>query len=369
MAAELSCCRPIERRLNMAETNNCMVEADKLTAFCEEVFTAAGVPNKEAGIISRSLVDANLIGLGSHGVSRVTDYLARLDEGLINRKTDIRVISETAGTALLDAGNGWGQVASERAVKIAIQKAREVGVAWVGVSNSNHNGTAAYWTKKLAEAGMVGMSATNGSPVMAPFGGQEASLGTNPISIAVPSRSGHPVVLDMATSAQARGKILIAAKNGEPIPEGWALNKFGQPTTDAQEAFEGTILPMAGPKGSGLAMMIDILAGVLTGGNFGAHMPRMYEDSQPQRLGHFFMAVDIAAMMPLENFLERMDTRERETRESAPAAGFKNVLMPGDIEAEKARTNLLKGVELSRAIHDELLKTARRYGVMTALSH
>jgi LDH2 family malate/lactate/ureidoglycolate dehydrogenase len=185
--------------------------------------------------------------------------------------------------------------------------------------------------------------------------------------MAVPSSTGRPVVLDMATSAQARGKILVAAKNGDPIPEGWALDKDGNPTTDAQAAWDGILLPMAGPKGSGLAIMIDVLAGVLSGASFGATMPRMYADPEPQRLGHFFLAVDVGALMPLEEFRQRMSVRERETREGAPAPGFETVLMPGDLEAGKTARQLAEGILISPAIHDELRATARRYGVTRPL--
>lgn len=340
-----------------------VVRPDQLTAFCEELFVAAGVPRPEAVIVAASLVDANLIGLDSHGVSRVADYLGRLDKGLIEPQTRLEIVSEAAGTALIDAHNGWGQVASQRAVELAIAKARKVGVAWIGVRNSNHNGTARFWTSKIADAGMVALSGTNGSPVMAPFGGLDESLGTNPISVAAPSSGDVPVVLDMATSAQARGKILLAAKNDEPIPEGWALTKDGYPTTDPHEAWEGILLPAAGPKGSGLAMMVDILSGVLTGANFGATMPRMYADPAPQLLGHFFVALDVEAFMPLEEFRRRMGDREQQTRGSRAVPGSEAVFMPGDLEAAKHHMQSRDGISISKAVHDELIALAGHVGV------
>ncbi|TQM13385.1 Ldh family oxidoreductase [Pseudonocardia kunmingensis] len=352
----------------MKDQKSVTVDPYRLEEFCSRVLVAAGLPQTEAVVVAESLVAADLCGVGSHGVSRISDYLGRLDDGLIERRTRLEIVSETSTTALLDAGNGWGQVASARAVELAIGKAREHGSAWVGVRNSNHNGTGRYWVSRIAEAGMVGIAATNGSPVMAPFGSREPSLGTNPIAMGAPTRSGAPVVLDMATSSQARGKILLAAKNGEPIPEGWALTADGAPTTDAKQAWDGVLLPMAGPKGSGLAMMIDVLAGVLTGARFGAHMPRMYADPEPQRLGHFFAAVDIAAMTPMEEFLDRMHMREHETRDSAPAEGFTEVLMPGDVENRRASHRASAGIRLSPAIHEELLTTARRYGVHQMLA-
>jgi LDH2 family malate/lactate/ureidoglycolate dehydrogenase len=230
-----------------------------LRAFCEEVFAAAGLPEQDAEVIADSLVHANLTGVHSHGVSKVNDYLTRLDKNLVTKETNISVVRESATTALLDAGNGWGQIVSQKAVEMAVEKAKQYGSSWIGVRNSNHYGTAAYWTSQIAAQGMIGISMTNTSPVMVPFGSKVPTLGTNPICIAVPSPSGKPIMLDMATSNQARGKITLAAKIGKPIPSDWAITIDGQETTDPQEALKGSLLPFGGAKGSGLAMMVDIL--------------------------------------------------------------------------------------------------------------
>ena len=299
----------------------------------------------------------------SHCVTSLNDYLLRMEQGLMTLTTKIDVVRETASTALLDANDGWGQVASERAVELVVEKAREVGSAWVGVRNSNHNGTAAYWTMKIAREDMVGICSMNTSPVMAAHGSKRPTLGTNPLSIAVPSSSGRPVVLDMATSNQARGKIILAAKNNDPIPEGWAITSDGLPTTDAQEALKGSVLPLGGPKGSGLAIMLDILTGVLTGAEFGAKMPRMYDDPQPQRVGHMFSAISIEAFMPMAEFLSRMDQKEQETREGPPAPGFERVSMPGDGTHERMARHREDGIPLTEEVYADLLAAAERYGV------
>ena len=348
----------------MAETRRGVrVDWESLRRFCEEVLVAADVPEEEARIVADSLVDADLSGMKSHGVTRLNDYLLRMEGGLMTPMTRIDVVRETPSTALLDANDGWGQVASERAVELVVEKAREVGSAWVGVRNSNHNGTAAYWTMKIAREGMVGICSMNTSPVMAAHGSKRPTLGTNPLSIAVPSSSGHPVVLDMATSNQARGKIILAAKNNDPIPEGWAITSEGLPTTDAKEALKGSVLPLGGPKGSGLAIMLDILTGVLTGAEFGARMPRMYDDPQPQRVGHMFSAVSIEAFMPMAEFLSRMDRKEEETREGPPAPGFERVSMPGDGTHERMAAHREGGIPLTDEVYADLLAAAARYGV------
>jgi LDH2 family malate/lactate/ureidoglycolate dehydrogenase len=348
----------------MAETTRGVrVEWEALREFCNEVLWAAGVPEKDAGTVASSLVNADLSGMKSHGVTRLNDYLLRMEQGLMTLTTKIDVVRETASTALLDANDGWGQVASERAVELVVEKAREFGSAWVGVRNSNHNGTAAYWTMKIAREDMVGICSMNTSPVMAAHGSKRPTLGTNPLSIAVPSSSGRPVVLDMATSNQARGKIILAAKNNDPIPEGWAITSDGLPTTDAQEALKGSVLPLGGPKGSGLAIMLDILTGVLTGAEFGAKMPRMYDDPQPQRVGHMFSAISIEAFMPMTEFLSRMDQKEQETREGPAAPGFEQVSMPGDGTHERMATHREEGIPLTAEVYADLLAAAERYGV------
>ena len=344
-------------------TRGVRVDWEALKEFCEEVLRAAGIPERDARIVAASLVDADLAGMKSHGVTRLNDYLLRMEQGLMAITTKIDIVRESPSTALLDANDGWGQVASERAVELVVEKAREVGSAWVGVRNSNHNGTAAYWTIKIAREGMVGICSMNTSPVMAAHGSKLPTLGTNPLSIAVPSSSGRSVVLDMATSNQARGKIILAAKNNDPIPEGWAITSEGLPTTDAREALKGSVLPLGGPKGSGLAIMLDILTGVLTGAEFGAQMPRMYDDPQPQRVGHMFSAISIEAFMPMTEFLSRMDQKERETREGPSAPGFERVSMPGDGTHERMAMYRESGVPLTDEVYDDLLAAAGRYGV------
>ena len=348
----------------MAETRSGVrIDWKALQSFCEEVLGAAGVPEEDARIVAAALVDADLSGMKSHGVTRLNDYLLRMEQGLMTPVTKIDVVRETPSTALLDANDGWGQVASERAVELVVEKAREVGSAWVGVRNSNHNGTAGYWSVKIAREDMVGICSMNTSPVMAAHGSRRPTLGTNPLSIAVPSSSGRPVVLDMATSNQARGKIILAANNNDSIPEGWAITSEGLPTTDAKEALKGSVLPLGGPKGSGLAIMLDVLTGVLTGAEFGAQMPRMYDDPQPQRVGHMFSAISIEAFMPIAEFLSRMDQKEEETRQGPPAPGFERVAMPGDGTHERTAAHREYGIPLTAEVYADLLSAAERYGV------
>lgn len=337
------------------------LNVEKLKKYCEEILIQAKIRKEEAEVIADNLVDANVMGVDSHGVTRLADYLARLDEGKIEFKTNLTVERETTTTALFDAHNGWGQYAGKKAMDLAIEKAKEHGCAFVGVKNSNHYGTASYFTRMAADAGCLGMSMTNASPIMVSWGAKKPTLGTNPLAIAVPTNQ-HPVILDMATSTVARGKINLAAKNGQSVPEGWAINADGEPTTDAAEALKGFLLPF-GAKGSGLAIMIDIMTGVMTGAMFGEDVPRMYDDPDPQQLGHMFIVFNIEAFMDLNEFKNRMDERIKQTVESPPSPGFEKVFMPGDLEQLTRSTRLNEGVPLSSAIYTELQQLGEKYGV------
>lgn len=338
------------------------VDAGQLKNYCTEVL-AKSIPYDEAAIVADNLVEADLLGFYSHGVSKVTDYLKRMEDGLIEKETQITVVSETKTTAVFDANNGWGQVASVKAMDSAVDKALEYGTGFTGVKDSNHFGITSYYTKLAAERGCIGFATTNASGLMVPFGSKEPSLGTNPISFAIPVGEGKaPVVLDMSTGNTARGKITLANKMGKEIPQDWAITKDGKPTTSAAEALEGYLLPM-GPKGSGLAIVVDILSGVLTGALFGSNVPRMYEDPEPQRLGHFFGAISIEAFMPIDLFYQRMEERVSQTVNSAPMEGFDRVYMPGEMEDERKQEQLKNGINLPEEIVAELRATGKNYGV------
>jgi LDH2 family malate/lactate/ureidoglycolate dehydrogenase len=340
------------------------INATLLENLVKQILHQAGISKNESAIIAESLVHAELSGCPSHGVSKLVDYLTRLDDKLIEKNTFITTVRDTFTTAVLDANNGWGQVVSQEAVNLAIEKARNYGSAWISVRNSNHNGRCGYWASKIANAGMVGIVMTNTSPVMVAYGSSESTLGTNPIAISVPSSSGPPISLDMSTSNQARGKITLAHKKGEPIPNDWAVNAQGLPTTNASDALTGSLLPMGGHKGSGLAIMIDILCGVLSGALFGSNIPRFYDDADPQQIGHLFVAMDISTMMPLDEFTERISQKEDETRNSRPAPGYEQVYMPGDLEQKKYKKNREDGIPISEEILIELKHLAEKNQVI-----
>lgn len=339
--------------------------ASALRQFSSRCLQAVGVPERDAETVADNLVDAHLRGVDSHGVTRLIKiYVERLEAGVVNAHPRFSVVSESTSTALVDADNGLGAVAGTYAMELCLRKARASGAAWVGVRHSNHFGACAYYTNRLAAQGMVGIALTNAPSTMAPWGGIEPYLGTNPIGFSVPTRGGNPISVDMATSVAARGYVLLAAAKGEPIPAGWAQDRRGRPTTDAKEALEGSVLPMAGHKGYALALMIDVLAGILTGAAFGRLVGQLYgELEQPQDVGHLIGAIDIARFLPLEEFYDRVDRFTSELRSNPLAEGATRIVVPGDLEMEKTAQRLREGIPVAEPIRQQLRELGQRLGV------
>lgn len=348
----------------MSSTPLVRIQPDDLRRFVAEVLVAAGLLPGDADIVADSLVVAEMRGLASHGVARVAIYVQRLELGLVNARPRMRYLREEGAAALLDADNGPGQPAAMAAMTKAIELARGAGLGACAVRHSNHCGALAYYTQRAAAQGMIGFAATNANVNVAPWGGREAVLGTNPISAAVPTPGEVPFVLDMSTSAIARGKIIMAAKVGTPIPEGWALDGEGRPTRDAQAALRGVLLPAAGPKGYGLAVLVDVLCGVLAGSAFGRQIGALYDElDRPQRVGHFMMAIDIGRFVELPAFLEAMGALIAGLKASAPAEGFEEVLLPGEPEARAEARARRAGVLIPTAVYQELQDVGRRLNV------
>jgi LDH2 family malate/lactate/ureidoglycolate dehydrogenase len=337
---------------------------EQLRAFTIRCFERVGVPPADAADVADNLLDANLRGVDTHGITRLLGvYVKRLKQGLNNTRPDVRIVTESPATLLLDGDNGLGAVVGKRAMALALERAIQAGAAWVGVRNSNHFGACAWYTMMAAERGLIGLALTNGPPSMPPWGGATAYLSTNPISIAAPSDDG-PVVLDMATSVVAKGHIFMAAARGEPIPPGWALNKRGLPTTDPQEAIEGMVMPVGGYKGYGLSLMIDVLCGVLTGGAFGPYINSLYDDLEnPQRIGHLFAAIDVGRFVPPVEFRVRLGQMVREIHACERAEGFERIYVPGEIEAEKAERRRREGIPVDEPIRRELAAVGADLGV------
>ncbi len=325
------------------------ITASALREFTAAIFERLGLPEPHALIVADCLVKANLRGLESHGVARIPIYAKRLRLGLVNPCPALALNRVAPGAAHLDGDDGMGMVVGTEAMKGAIAIAQETGVGLVGVRRSTHYGMAAYYVLQATTADHIGFAFTNSSPGMAPFGGTKPILGVNPLAVGVPAGRRPPVVLDMAMSGIARGKMRLAAMHGEPIAEGLGVDAQGRPTTDGMAVFGGgAVNPFGGPKGSALAIWMEIMGGVLTGAAFAGEMKSLYEDfSGPQRIGHVFMAIRPDLFLPMAEFKQRMDTMIDRLKDSHPAAGFDEVLMPGEPEARREEERMRTGIPLT----------------------
>lgn len=337
---------------------------EKLQKFCANIFEKAGVEKEVADVVSDSLILADLRGVESHGVVRTAIYLQRIEQHMINPSAKVEVEHESRSTALINGNNQIGSVVGTKALEVAITKAKENGAALVGVKGSNHFGTGAYYALKAIEEDMILLVMSNASQTMPPTGGIRPFIGTNPLAVGVPTGKTIPYILDMATSLVARGKIIVASQKGEQIPLGWAIDKEGNPTTDADAALEGSVLPVGGPKGYAISMFIDILAGVLTGAGFGKYVNNMYENwEEPQNVGHFFIVLDINNFIPIELFKQRMDQYISEIKAEPKAPNVAEILIPGELEHRRVIEKKANGIELPVKVVKELQEIGERYGL------
>lgn len=337
------------------------IDRERLCTFVAAVFAKAGVPDDEAALIGESLTEADLTGVESHGVSRVPIYLKRIELGVVNAAARLEVIADLPGALVLDGCNSMGIVTGVRAIDMAIEKAETSGSVFVTVRNSNHFGVAAYFTQRALARGMIGYAASNAPSTMAPWGGIKPYMGTNPFSIAFPAGNELPIVIDMATSVVAQGKIIMAGKEGKSIPFGWAITKDGDPTDDPKAALEGTVLPFGGPKGYAVSLMLDVLSGVLSGAAFGPYLCNMWNDfKNPQNVGHYFTVLDVKKFLPLEQFTANMDTMIRDIKASPRAKGVDEIFLPGEMEYRKRQQRLADGIPLGAKTFSDLAEIGAR---------
>jgi LDH2 family malate/lactate/ureidoglycolate dehydrogenase len=321
------------------------------------------MPPADADLLADSLVAADLWGHQSHGVMRLGWYIERIRAGVMDPVTAPELVVDAGAVAVIDGRDGVGQVLAAHAAREAISRAREHGVAAVAVRNSNHFGTAAYFTRIAPPAGCVALLATNASPAMAPLGGREKAVGTNPWSLAAPAGGYGIAVMDIANTAVARGKVYLARQKGAAIPEGWAIDAAGEPTTDPVAALAGTILPMAGHKGYAIALMMDVLAGVLTGSAFGAKVGGPYQTERRSGAGHLFIALSIEEFLPRAEFDARMEQLIAELKSAPRASGAEEIHYPGELEDRSERRNRREGIALPAQTMADLEKLGRETGV------
>lgn len=341
------------------------VTRGRLEEFVGEVLAKAGLEPGHAAISARLMVQADARGADAHGVFRLPQYVRRIREGGINTHPQIRMVQDHPATAVLDGDNGMGHVVMSRAAELAIDKARSGGVGWVGVRYSNHAGPAALYASMPAEQSMIGLYLAIGNANhMAPWGGTEPLLSTNPIAIAVPAGEHPPVVLDMATTNVAYGKVKRKARAGEPIPPGWMIDRHGQPLTDPARTGEGTLVPAGGYKGYGLALMFGLIAGTLNGAAFGRSVVDFNADyTTVTNTGHAIVALDIARFCDVAAFRAQVDAACTEIAGSARVPGGEGIRIPGERSARVLADSLGAGVPLSADLVADLNELAVSLGV------
>jgi LDH2 family malate/lactate/ureidoglycolate dehydrogenase len=339
-----------------------LIDHTALVAFGRDLLRAAQVPDDAAGLVATSLGASNLRGVDSHGFQLLPFYLGAIRDGRVDIQTQGHVDHESAGCLTYDGENGIGQVVSRACCDHAIRLARMQGTSAVVARDSNHFGAAAFWAQRMSAAGLIGIVMCNASPLVAPWQGREKRFGTNPICMSLPGPDHW--LLDMATTTVAMGKIFKASISGEPtIPPGWAIAQNGVPTTDTAAAMEGWPMPLGGYKGYGLAMMAEILCAVLSGGAMSLELGGIRIKGRPMRVSQFFMAIDVARFMPLDEFSDRMRRLVEMMKSSAPASGYDEVLVAGEPEWRKEKQRHETGIPLSEGVWKTLTDAADLLGV------
>jgi LDH2 family malate/lactate/ureidoglycolate dehydrogenase len=349
--------------------NSVIVNADVERQFGEAALLTTGMPAADAALVADTLVEADLRGVYSHGIQLLHRYVRGLSRGL-NPNPNVQTVVDAGALAILDGDCGMGQVASRKAMDLAIEKAEEHGIAAVGVRNSNHHGALAYWGMMAVDRGMIGIATTNGPAMMAPAGGVTETLGNNPVCYAMPAGKAYPIILDMAVSTAARNKIRVAAAAGTKIPLDWALDRDGRPTDDPDVALAGLVAPMSGAKGFGMAVVMEILTAGLSGGLMGKDVPTdtiTGADSatvfHPVRASHHFQVIDVKRIVPLDEFKSRVDRLAEQVHESALAKGKDAVYMPGEIEFKTKERRLREGIPILPAVMGTLDRIADEIGI------
>lgn len=329
-----------------------------------DVACAVNVTAPDAARLADALVEADIAGTSTHGVSRLAIYVRRIQGGLIEPQAELRIDRERGAALSLDAGNGLGQVQALKALDLLAPRARAHGAATATIRRSQHFGALSYYCNKAAERDQILFATTNCEPAMSPEGGCEAFFGTNPIAVSFPTGKGFPIKVDLATSVTARGNIIAAEKQGRAIPAGWALTRNGEPTTDPVAALAGTVLSMAGHKGYALALLVEVLSGVLSGAAIGPAIGSMYKNmDRPQNVGHFLLLLDIAAFMDVGEFKERIDQTIDKIKACRKRPGVAEILVPGERSHRAAMQNTHAGIPIDRATYTELEELCREFRI------
>ena len=327
----------------------------KLNKIIKKIFINHGLSKNHASVCANALINAELVGAPTHGLSRLKMYCDRINKRVINPKPRIRIKKISQSITHIDANNSIGFVAADIGIKQAIKNAKKTGIGLIGIKNSGHYGLSGYYAEQAVKKNLIVFCFTNAPPAIAPHGAKKSLFGTNPICFGTPTSSKIPFILDTSVSVINRGKIRVAARSGKKIPAGVALDKNGKPTTNAKKALAGVQLPIAGFRGSGLAWMVDILSGVITGGNHGGKVKDPFDDfSGPQNIGHLFIVMK--TNMFVGNFNQRIKENIKRIKRLPKIKGVKEILYPGQNKYKRYKKNLKKKINIPKNISEDLKK-------------
>jgi LDH2 family malate/lactate/ureidoglycolate dehydrogenase len=346
-----------------------LVTIDSLRAFGREALMRAGLSAEGASIVTEVQLEASMRGQPTHDMVSIPRYAVRIASGKLNPRPQIRIERETANTVQIDGDNGPGQWVSTVAMEAAIRKAREQGIGIVSVRRSNHFGAAGHYVWQATKNGLIGLCTTNGPLILAPTGGVTPTFGNNPLGVGIPAGRHFPILLDVAMSVAPRGKIGLAVAEGKPLPPGWILDRFGRPSTDLADLAAGLGMPIGGHKGYGLALVLEVLAGVLSGAGFSADHSRdkLHGSLRGPDYGHFFMAIDPQRSMPTTEFVARVDRMIEQTKNGERAEHVDEILIPGEMELRARDQSLIEGVRLLSSTYHALVTYGRHMGLSADL--
>jgi LDH2 family malate/lactate/ureidoglycolate dehydrogenase len=345
-----------------ATEKECRIDASELRTAVREIFERCGMDSPEAALLADTLVAADLRGVHSHGVLRVPEYVKKLRSGGVNPQGRPRIVRDSGAALLVDGGNSMGQIGSVFAMQAAIQRAKQLHVGVAAVRGSNHCGAMAYYAMLALPEDMLGLAATNALPSMAPWGGVERILGINPLAVAIPAEHETPLVFDGAFSGSSVGKIRVYKQKGLSIPDTWAFDKDGRPTTDPAEALDGLLQPIGGYKGTSLALIMGVLSAVLSGASYGAALGSLTDGPRPGEDGHFFLALHVAGFLDPAQFKRKIDEVIREIRNCRRAPGVHRIYSPGELETETEQAYRQDGIPLNDETLAGLAAAARDLG-------
>jgi len=346
-----------------------MIGEKKLKKVISEILKGYGENEKLALLAADCLVKADMRGISTHGTYLLIPMFQRVKAGMLDLPTKITLVKENNATSIIDGGNGLGQLAARKAIDISVKKAKKYGIALTLVRNTNNISFLGYYSNLAAQEGMIGFIGCNAASSMAPWGSSKAFIGTNPISISIPAKKERPIILDMSSSIVARGKIRKTSRNKEEIPLGWAIDEDGNPTTDPNEALKGTLLPIAGPKGSALAIVIDIIAGMLSGSRFGPEVKTFHKLKGATGVGVFCMAIDISQFIELELFYSKIDEYIRSIKNLKKVKNTSEIYLPGEIEFIREQKSHEEGIDLDSEVMKNLNDILEELGNHLRLTH